>query len=493
MSIKYQVRVRENFEGGHRVWVNWVILGESMLSSVQSNAISTRQASTAVAAGRRSESQAHGMVNATAANEQYPRVQLATLSEMRDSLKSFDLSLMWNAAGKDDPRSSFRPSFDELFGEGSANIMPASAVYLSVPGKNTVYLPSTIDKTLIDYFQRNALLGDYRLVDGVLGLIETAEVSDRKVYAIDDYGQQGEGVTVNTSEAMRIANSKEFVSELSSYSSPEIKTTFDEVTVDDFNKLISKSDTVFVKTCNTECSGRGVYLVKTAAEFEALINQLKATANKNDLSQTVILQPKLTGEEKCFEIFINETGDTSLLSISKQRIAADGKTYAGSTSCEVTPEYLSKIEPVILDFVNNLKNKCPGVYGVAMCDYFEDARKENPFTVIDPGLRPTGNTAAAMVDLMFKDKGQQVHVKNAVPFKMSRPTDFAEVEKKLGKLCVLDEAFKTGFGVLPWGYNNKNGVGMLMLVAPDSSKIDALEARVNELLDGALGEGARVS
>ena len=421
------------------------------------------------------------------ANSTAPRPALTEGSwpSIRDELSAFDISFMWNEGGADSERAGFRPCYEENFGEGASTVMPASAVYIGKPSHNAIYLPTSIDPTLVQYFENNGLIQDYHLVANVDEIAQKARTTGRKVYAIDDYGVKNDDITVNSTQTMKIVNSKEYVNALSSYACPETCVTFDQATDRDYLQYAKPGKRVYLKTCNTESTGRGVFPVTSLEEYRSTIATLKAKAQSMNLSNLLVIQPELTGENKSFQVFMGNN-QLGLVADATQLIADDGKTFAGNINHTVNQESVARLSTIVEDFVDKTQSLCPDAFGFAVCDYFQD--ESGTKTVIDPGLRPTGNTAAAMISAWLKEEGIHAYVHNLVPFAMKKPMNFENVAALLGNLVDKNHIATHARGVLPWGFNHADGSGVLIFVAPTEADYPALLKEVNAKLNGAIDE-----
>ena len=305
----------------------------------------------------------------------------------------------------------------------------------------------------------------------------------RRVYSIDDLGRDCDSVTANTQRMMEALNSKESVSRFTNFGPHEIQKKIEEVTDTDFMSLYQPNMRVFIKTCNTEAAGEAVFPVRTSEEFRAEIDRLKEQIAKHGLNDLVVLQPEIQGQNKSFQVFLDPTNpdEIPVLALTDQLVAEDGKSYAGSISHEATRENLTKVGPAILDMVDNIRNKGPSTCGFLMCDYFECP--DGNVVLFDPGLRPTGNTPAAMIKLWVKERiGKSVTTTSFFVVEFERRITYSEITRSLGKLADTEQILKTGFGVLPWGHNHVSGRAIFILVTPDVSDVREFGQRVREIL-----------
>jgi hypothetical protein len=417
-------------------------------------------------------------------------VKKATFSSVRESLSRYDISLMWNYGDKnsDDGRYAFRPSFEEQLGPGADFMMPISGAYLCSPGKNALLLPQGIDETLVKYMQDAGFLGEVRYLERTHTItplvIEASQESGRQVYSIDDLGEAADPYTAHSQRAIEVVNSKEWVTRLSSYSAPEISKDVFTVNDQDFLELWEPGRRLFIKTCNTEANGAGVFPVSSLAEFRDVVQRVQASTVENNLNPLLVIQPEVVGENKSFQVLIDpeKPGEVQVITLTDQLMDDDGVTFMGNINHTVTADRLGGVGAVVKDFVEKVHEHCPDAVGIAMCDYFEC--EDGSYVVIDPGLRPTGNTGGAMVNLWFQEQtGSEAFIRNHIIINMEEPDlPYSEVVKRLGDYAQPDKIIQSHYGVLPWGYNHVQGSGVFILIAPTEEDFDGFREEVESLL-----------
>jgi hypothetical protein len=421
-------------------------------------------------------------------------------SAVKEALAGYDISMMWRTTKYDENRRPHRICQGELHGAGSELCMHLSGAYLASPGKNAIFVADDytnkrtgkfyqgIDRTALAYVAEQGFLGtrpgvDYIPVRDFEDMRRSLMERGRKVYSVDDLGSDFDDVSANSQEMMTALNSKEHVARFTKYGPQEIKKSAGAVTVDDFKDLHRPGLRVFIKTCNTEAAGEGVFPVSTREEFIATIDRLRGQIEKHGLNDLLVLQPEIQGKNKSFQVLLDPTNprEIPVIALTDQLIAQDGKSYAGSINHQVTPENLQLVGPAIIDMVDRIRAVSPSTSGFLMCDYFEcpDGR----VILFDPGLRPTGNTPAAMVKLWFEEQtGQAVTTTSFFIVEFGRPILYSEIVGKLGKLADAQEMLKSGFGVLPWGHNHVSGKAIFTLVTPDETHVQDFGQRVREIL-----------
>lgn len=416
-----------------------------------------------------------------------PLVQ-PTFSGIRQALAEHDISFNWNSTKYDESRRGKRNSYDEVYGPGAELQMPISAAYVSCPGKNTVFLPHEIDRTIVSYMQDIGFLGkDVVFIKTLQEMRDQLAARGRKVYSIDDLPPSFDPQCVNSSRDMMIVNSKEYVKDLSSYAPHEIALDMGNVGQESLDqvKTLLATGRLYVKTCNTEAAGKGVFRVSDFGEFETLLANLnQARLQHPHLSEKLVVQPEIKGINKSFQVFMDPARPDQIpvIALTDQLIATDGVTYAGSVNHAVSAERLEKIGPAIVDMLNRVQAVCPGSMGFLMCDYFE--QPDGKVVLFDPGLRPTGNTPGAMVRLWLEETtGKSLKVTNGVQFDFGEPgLEYAEVVRRLGRYADPVTMQMEGYGVLPWGHNHIQGKSSFIVITPSEKEFPAFMAELGTLL-----------
>jgi hypothetical protein len=395
-----------------------------------------------------------------------------TFNTIRRALAGPWISCIWNDASEDPTRAGFRPSFDDLYGPGSVNVMPAIACWLSTgPGfgdGNRVALPSAIDRSVVQYAIDHGLLGDHEFVYSIPDLKKRVSTSGRKVYSIDDLGTDFDVHAVVTSEASKWLNSKDDLASISAYAPNEIVKDMYEVTVDDYRHVLGDGRRVYLKTNNTEATGAGVFICNSEDEFHDHMEAIRATQAQFSLNRDLVIQPELTGQNRSFQVFLDPKRPDCIqvIALSDQFVEDDGKTYKSSINYPITAESMALVGPVIVDMVKRIRERTPDVFGFLMCDFFEE---DGNITVYDPGIRPTGNTATAMV-LHFARMlaGCDLFVQNFSIDTRTPGYQFGEFCTRMGSLVEPENIAREHRAVLPWGWNHVTGIGALIGVAPDA-------------------------
>jgi hypothetical protein len=415
------------------------------------------------------------------------RLVRASYSKLCEALADYDLNLLFNqTADPDDPRSAFRQDYGALLGPGMNLIMPTAGAYLCCPGRNRVFLPAATDRTLADYLQRAGFLGEVLYHDGLDDMVQELRRSGRRVYSIDDLGPGTDDCTVNSQRNMERANSKQLVGRLSAYAAEERHVDMFAASEQDFGALHVPGRRVYLKTCNTENAGEGVFPVADLAEFRAALEEIRERTRRYDLNPTLVLQPEIVGQNKSFQVFLDprDPERLSVVALTDQLIGADGKKYAGSVNHVVTAERLEPVGPAILDLADRLWAECPGAFGFVMCDYFE--QEDGRIVTFDPGLRPSSNTAAAMVKLWIEEAaGVATAVTNSPWVDAGEPgLPYAVVEDRLGPYADPDAIVARRFGALPRGHNHLQGKTRLIIITPTADDYPAFRAEIEQRVQG---------
>ncbi len=403
------------------------------------------------------------------------------------ALSGYDINLQFNeSSDESDPRSAFRRSYSDLLGPGMELTMPTAAAYMCWPGRNRVILPTGTDRTLVAYLQRSGFMGEVAYHDGMDAIIEAQRAAGRRLYSIDDIGAHGDDVAANSSRDMWIGNSKEMVTALSAFAAAEVRKDMFEAGDEDFLQAHQPGLRVFVKTCNTETAGDGIHPSASLDEFRSSLEAIRAKTLKHDLNRTIVIQPEVVGENKSFQIFLDPArpDEVPVVALTDQLIGPDGKKYMGSINHDLTPDRLELVGPAILDLADRLRQLCPQVMGFVMCDYFE--RPDGSVAVYDPGLRPSSNTAAAMVKRWVEEAtGSFAAVANSPWFDFQAPGMLYQVLlDRLGEYADLEYILEHRLGVVPRGHNPIQGKTRFIIITPRREDFEPFRAELSERVRG---------
>lgn len=397
------------------------------------------------------------------------RLVRASYSAICEALSAYDLNLLFNQTDDErDPRSAFRKDYGALLGPGMNLIMPTAGAYLCYPGRNRVFLPEGTDRTLVDSLQRGGFLGDVVYHDGLEQMVAELRRAGRRVYSIDDLGPEADDCTANSQRDMELVNSKQMVGALSAFAAREVHKDMFEVGDEDFRALLEPGRKLYLKTCNTENAGEGVFPVQNLEEFHDALGEIRQRTERFGLNRTLVLQPEIVGQNKSFQIFLDPGHSDSIpvIALTDQLIGDDGKKYAGSVNHQVTAERLEAVGDAILDLADRIWQECPNARGFVMCDYFE--QPDGLIVTFDPGLRPSSNTGAAMVKLWIEEvAGVATCVTNSPWVDSHEPgLPYAKVEERLGRFADPEHIIEHRYGALPRGHNPIQGKTRLIIITP---------------------------
>jgi hypothetical protein len=239
---------------------------------------------------------------------------------------------------------------------------------------------------------------------------------------------------------------------------------------------------VFLKTCNTESAGMGVYIAATEADFEAQLETIRAKQRRFDLSRRLVIQPEIKGRNCSFQVLLDprDKGTVSVVALSDQIVEADGKTYRSSINHPIEPEAVEPIGEAILEMVDRIWDRHSDAFGFLMSDYF--ATDRGP-VIYDPGIRPTGNTATALAAHLARALTGEFHATSLVPFPTGREgLTFGEFAALAGDLVSPEALASKGRAVMPWGWNPLQGFGMLIAIARDEAGLDLTREEIASVL-----------
>lgn len=417
------------------------------------------------------------------------RLVRPTFDTLRRSLASLQVSAIRIDSALDPSREAVRPSNDRLYGPGSMNMLPFIATWLSTGDTtpheqgNTVLLPASIDRTAVDYMQRNGLLGRVAYVEDLAALKRHVIGSTQRLYSIDDLGADFDPYVVVGSQLSRWVNQKDDLTSLSAYAPFELVLDMYETTVEDFHVVRGNGQNrVFVKTNNTDSAGAGVHICHDEAEFEQTLLKLRDAQMEFGLNRRICVQQELRGRNCSFQVFLDpDDRDTiQIVALTDQLVENDGKTFKASVNHPINASTVTPVGPVILDMVDRIRARHPEAFGFLTCDYFE--QPDGRIAIYDPGLRLTGHTATAMAAHFARKLGHadawvaQFDLRSGV-----ENLSFAQFVERTRKLTDPRELARTGVGVLPWGWNDRLGFGVLIGVAPDEGTWNDLRDRVLSL------------
>jgi hypothetical protein len=413
------------------------------------------------------------------------RLVRPTFDTIRRALRGMFVATIWLDADFDESRKGFRPSYDGMYGAGSSTMMPFVAAWLSTgpsadraPDANTILFLKGMDPSLIPWAERQGLLGKHAWVTSLAEM--TARVSDSglRLYDIDDLGPELDRISMVPSAVSRWVNSKSEVGTLSSFAPREVQKDMYDVTRADFEEAARDGGRVFLKTCNTESAGMGVFIAKTAEEFDAQLAVIRDKQAKFGLRRDLVIQPEIIGRNQSFQVLLDPSrrDELQVVAITDQLVEADGKTYRSSINHPIERATVEPVGAAILDMVDRIWARHPDAFGFLMSDFFQTARGP---VIYDPGLRPTGNTATAMAAHLARKLTGRHFVTSLLPLPTGRAgLDFAGFCRVAGDLVELDNLAREGRGLVPWGWNAIQGFGMLIAMAESEAALEKLRAEV---------------
>lgn len=415
------------------------------------------------------------------------RLVRPTFDTIRRALRGMYVATIWIDGSADPARAGYRPAYDDLYGPGASNLMAFVGAWLSTgpgsgPGSegdgNVVFFPESLDSTLIEYGRRVGLLGPFELVPSVPAMKERVARSGKRLYNVDDLGPAFDAHARVSAELSRWVNSKEDLASMTSFGPTEVVKDMYDVTLADFESARRDGGRVFLKTCNTESAGKGVFIAATAEEFEATLASIRESQRRFDLSRRLVVQPEIIGKNRSFQVLLDPSDrDTiQVVALTDQLVEADGKTYRSSINHAITPENIAPVGAAILDIVDHVWARHPDAFGFLMSDYFDTAHGP---VIYDPGLRPTGNTATALAAHLGRKLTGRRFTTSLLPLPTGRAgLTFADFEKRAGGLVEPENLVREGRALMPWGWNPIQGFGMIIAVAEEQAALDALCAEV---------------
>lgn len=427
------------------------------------------------------------------------RLVRPSFDSLRRSLADIFVATIWIDADEDPSRAGFRPSYDSIHGPGSATMMPFVAAWLSTgPGSkdaaaNVVLFPEAMDPSLIDYALEVGLLGPFERVANAAAMKERVRTdpAHRRLYNIDDLGAAFDEHAVVNLELSNWLNSKERLDTITAFAPPEtVKDMFDVGAADyDATLALGGGSTqgqpggrVFLKTCNTENAGMGVFIAHTREEFDAHLTAIRDKQARFDLNRRLVIQPEIRGKNCSFQVMLDPKSRDAIqvVALSDQFVEADGKTYRSSVNHPITAENVEPVGAAILDMVDRIWAAHPQAFGFLMSDYFQTSG--GPI-IYDPGIRPTGNTATAMAAHLARSITGRFFATSLVPFPTKRPNlGFGEFSARSPELFRPSSLLSKQRAVMPWGWNKIQGFGMLIAIAESEAALDEVREEIAALL-----------
>lgn len=408
-----------------------------------------------------------------------------TFDTIRRAMADCVVSTIWVDSDLDPSREGFRVSYDKLYGPGSTLVMPFVGSWLSTgpgdhPRSNIVLLPKGIDRTLVSYAQSVGLLGRVEYVEGLESLKRTVIESGKKLYSIDDIGDFDERSLVTTAMGKWL-NSKEDLRSVTAFAPTEVVLDMYDATLGHYRECKRGDGRVFLKTCNTESAGAGVFIARDEGEYERVLADIREKQAKYGLNRKLVIQPEVKGRNRSFQVFMDPSSpeQISVVAITDQLVEADGKTYKASINHAITAENVRHAGPMIVDMVARVRARYPSAFGFLMCDYFET---DTGVVAFDPGIRPTGNTATVLASHLGRSLTGE-HMATSLLHLRSGIKDFAyeTFVSKIGRLADPENLQREGRAVLPWGWNHLQGFGVLICVARNQDDAAALASEVQSL------------
>jgi hypothetical protein len=411
------------------------------------------------------------------------RLVRPTFDTIRRTLRGRYVATIWMDAAMDPARAGFRPSYEALHGPGAGHLMAFVGAWLSTgpgsdDGGNVVLFPEDVDRTLLDYGRRVGLLGACELVAGVTAMRERVARSGKRLYNIDDLGPEFDPWSVVSAELSRWVNAKDDLRSVTSFGPAEVVKDMYEVTRDDYEAARRGGGRVFLKTCNTENSGLGVFIARSAGEFDAHLDAIRERQVRFGLSRQLVVQQELSGRNRSFQVLLDPGAreEIQVVALSDQIVEADGKTYRSSLNHAITAEAVEPVGGAILDMVDHVWARHPEAFGFMMSDYF--ATPAGP-VLYDPGLRPTGNTATALAAHLARKITGRHFTTSLLPLATGRAgLTFGDFARRAGALVDPENLATNRRALMPWGWNPVQGFGMIIAIAEDQAATSALSTEV---------------
>ncbi len=351
-------------------------------------------------------------------------------------------------------QNSYKQDFDQRYGAGNEDAFTLTHLWLSNP-ENIVVIGEKADISSQIFFQAN----DFQLGSIVRSsykeLPKVCQQFNLPLFNID--GHNSYSNLAYEKEMQSFINNKENLKKISSYSAPYILHNLEEQYLGPFP--------IIIKECNQESFGDGVHKADNKTEYNEIIKQVKNKAETYQLKQYIILQPLLKGKE-CGLNFIQTPSSGPIVTAVTFNIADQEGRYIRSINLPNSHPIYQETLPVIQDMSDKIRSINPNTFGYMMNDFF--ITNHGPQT-IDPGMRTTGNTATAMARIWAEEQTSK-ELYSTINFVISKQgaCNFASIFNSSKDLFSLESIQKNGFMLAPWGWNNIQGNGNLIILSEEN-------------------------
>lgn len=415
-------------------------------------------------------------------------VRIPTFSSIREKLRNVIVANFWYDTTVE-PSRVYRPPSDEKYGPGAMYNMSLAASWMSsgpaAPREETniVAIRNGADESFKRYMQSIGVLGA-NLSLSFQDFPALSHRYHRRIYNVDDLPDAWNRWSMNSANMHRFVNTKKNTKHLSRFAAPYEVVHLERTTAADFER-VGNGGPVYVKTNNTENTGDGVFKCDTPRQYVSTVTKLYDDAMKHGLDLEIVLQPRIEGDNRSFQFFLDpSTPETiDVLSISRQLIEEDGKTYLGNENPPLTPELLTpQVRAMMTDMAQRIRTIDPQTFGFIMCDYFQ--LPDGRVLAFDPGLRPSGNTATILSRMYLEEQLSSAGYRSemfAAPARREGMS-FKEYVRPIDAILGPQSAARDGHCVLPWGYNHVQGKALLIALSKTRDGIAAIVDDVQETL-----------
>src|SRR5262249_20269877 len=156
-----------------------------------------------------------------------------------------------------------------------------------------------------DYARRVGLLGPCETVASLTAMRERVARAGRRLYNIDDLGPEFDPWSVVSTQLSRWLNTKDDLASVTGYGPAEVVKDMYEVGLHDYEAARRGGGRVFLKTCNTENAGLGVFIARSPEEFDAHLAGIRERQQRFGLSRRLVVQEELSGKNRSFQVLLD--------------------------------------------------------------------------------------------------------------------------------------------------------------------------------------------
>jgi hypothetical protein len=227
----------------------------------------------------------------------------------------------------------------------------------------------------------------------------------------------------------------------------------------------------------------GVRAAATPEDFTRAIETVRRLTRTYGLNPMLTIQRGVAGVPCSFAVFLTPgSDDIAVAAVTEQVVCPRSGRDLGNKLSPITRDAVEPIAGLIRTLVANVRAHCKRPpFGFLMCDYLRTAKGE--VFGIDPGLRVSASTPAAMFQAWVRSRAGEECFVNSETFVEFRPGfDFAQLRAILGDFANPEKITRRGVGAIPFSWQHKQGWGRLLIMSPSEREYPAVLARLRRLI-----------